>query len=268
MIDFTKMHGIGNDYLLTEAEHPDFGALARRLCDRRRSIGADGIIAIRREPHLEMRVFNSDGTAAGMCGNGMRCVAFLAAERLGFDARMRIRCAERLCDARVLERHGPVAMVELDLGAARTHVEAIRVDPNLATITGHHVVLADTGIEGWLTDVGNPHLVLFESGLDWREWGARLSTHGAFPDGINVMFVSRRSDGGFDLVPWERGAGPTSACGSGAVASAIALADAGCSTPGTQTFHLPGGVLHVDVKERAILRGEAAFAFDVSIDVA
>lgn len=232
-IPFVKMHGAGNDFVVVDHRErflPEpAGELLRRLCDRRRGVGADGVLLLERDPELDfaMRYHNADGGRAGFCGNGARCLARFALERgLGRDGVVRFRS-----DAGVQEaRRAPQGAIELHFG----RVDAPRV-PGTIEAAGR----AFTGFE---FRVGVPHFVVEVAQVGpvpVADWGAELRWHERFaPEGTNVDFVARApvADGTaavrVAMRTYERGVeAETLACGSGAIASALWLAGAGAHSP-------------------------------------
>jgi diaminopimelate epimerase len=235
---FSKWHGLGNDFVLIDRRasgvEPD-PAWAARVCDRHFGVGADGVLALlpSERADVRMHVTNPDGSVAETCGNGIRCVA---RHLFGQGARSPLR----------IEDGGGVRVCE-DL-----HDE-VRVDMGEGRLLGPG---PDGGVR---VSFGNPHLVFFGGGE--REARERGPLH---PDS-NVEFVERLDDGLVVWV-WERGAGLTLACGSGACASALAAAERGWIPAGREVpVRLPGGVLHLRVEipaGRVFMRGPAEHVFD------
>lgn len=228
---------------------PDPEALARELCDRHYGIGADGLIFLSSTPSgLAMEIFNSDGSLAAMCGNGIRCLAALA-RREGLLATGSAVVATRSGPREVrVSGDGPFE-VEVDMGAPRTLAgpEAVRYGP-CATLS-----------------MGNPHRVVFVDDLaavDLEEWGPLLARDPDYPDGLNVEFVQVAAPDRLDVKVWERGSGATLACGTGACASLVAAAGAGRSAR-EAAVHLPGGPLQIRWGEdgRVRMRGPARELF-------
>ncbi len=248
---FAKYEGLGNDFIVVDGsdESAVDVATARQLCDRRRGIGADGVLLLlpsrRSGADFRMKVINADGSVPEMCGNGLRCVALHAA-----------RDRKRL-------------VVDTDAGLRACSIDGtdITVDMGVVRSLGSRTVdLGDVRVETWLADAGNPHAVLFPDGdtLDARQLGPRISTHPSFTLGTNVEFARVR-DGGIDLTVWERGVGFTLACGTGACA-AVAVASARGLLPSDAAIEvrLPGGALslRVDGRDGAVsMRGPARFVF-------
>lgn len=234
---FTKLEGLGNDFIVLDGGSrlltPEAAA---RLCDRRRGIGADGVLTLLPARHPEatrrFHVYNADGSVAEMCGNGLRCVAREVGEAAAvFDTDAGLRRTRLLDDGRI----------EADLAEA--------------TLLGDHlpVQLGERRWTGTGISMGNPHLVLdpFEPGTDLlamaRAHGPELERHPHFPKRCNVGFLAPGDGGVFRLVVFERGSGITLACGTGAGAAAVALARAGRARSPV-TLELPGGPLEVMVE--------------------
>jgi diaminopimelate epimerase len=254
---FTKMHGLGNDFVVVEDGPRLSPAGVRRLSDRRRGIGADGVLSIlpSRVPGAAARMLvqNADGSVAEMCGNGLRCVVrrLLAAHAVGaitIDTDAGLRRGLGLGDGRI----------RVSLGTARLLAPRSAIDAQ------------DSRRFGIGISMGNPHLVLdaFPAGADLRQEAARLGPelerHPAFPHGTNVEFFAVEGERTLRLVVFERGAGITDACGTGASATAAAARRAGLVAPeGPILVRLPGGELEVDVQPGAA--GDDADLGEVSI---
>lgn len=230
-LPFVKMHGAANDFVVVDPRHATLPAdpaalqtLVARLCDRRRGIGADGVLLLEPDAELDfrMRYFNRDGGAAEFCGNGARCLARFALE-LGLGRSGVVRFAS---DAGPQQARAEAdGRIELLLGAG-------------APIPGSRAVAvtaAGRAFTGRTIDTGVPHLVVEVERVEWvplAEWGAALRHHAAFePRGTNVDFVTRLDPRRLAMRTYERGVeGETLACGTGAVASALVAMEA--ETPG------------------------------------
>ena len=261
-LDFHKYEGLGNDFVLVEAEREDAvtPSLARSLCDRRFGVGADGVLLILPPTSLgaqaRMKVLNADGSVPEMCGNGLRCAVLHLARARGQEAgevTFDTGAGLRPC---TIEDHDGRGLVTVDMGVVR--------------VSGD--VKLDVGVEGradvWeltLADAGNPHAIttrpVVRSVIDVV--GPRIATHPSFPAGTNVEFAAFRK-GAVDLVVWERGVGVTHACGTGACATVAVGVALGLVAVGEEiTVHLPGGALSVTIRPdgRAIMRGPARHVF-------
>ena len=254
MAGFAKYEGLGNDFVVIEAEEPDSvtKSEAARLCDRRLGIGADGVLVLAQHPELDgrMRVINADGSIPEMCGNGIRCVALhIAIERDVDHTTLTIAtdAGPRTC---VVDRRGNRASVRVDMGRVRFEGDR-EID-----VGGERVKLA-------IGDAGNPHAILFGEFSDAQidALGPRIATHAAFPAGTNVEFAKIR-DGGIDLVVWERGVGRTLACGTGACATAVAAIRKGLLRGERVRVSLPGGDLDIEIGDDAtVMTGPARLVF-------
>jgi diaminopimelate epimerase len=219
MIPFVKAHACGNDFLiidenLAQRRHAE---LARKLCARNTSVGADGIEFLERRPNGELflRLFNADGSEAELSGNGTRCVAaWLASSEGSQDVALGTHGGVRSCH--VVEAADPLYVIESEMGVPR--------------VMQRTIVLPGVGnVAGAMVNVGNPHFVLFVDsddfsahGHSWQEFGARISMSPLFPHGTNVEFVRVISENEITFRIYERGCGPTTSSGTGTCASSAA----------------------------------------------
>jgi diaminopimelate epimerase len=227
-IRFLKMHGAGNDFVVIDHRIPFLpdpsGPLFARLCDRRRGVGADGVLLLERDPELDfaMRYFNADGRPADYCGNGARCLALLALDLgLGRAGEVRFRTA---AGPQRASRHPSGRGIRIAFGRVGSGSGELKVEAAGRTFTG------------WLLRPGVPHFVTAVERVEWvpvAEWGAALRQHPRFgAEGANVDFVARLGPGRIAMRTYERGVeAETLACGSGAIASALGLSAAGETTP-------------------------------------
>lgn len=251
MIEFTKMHGLGNDYIYfvgmpcTEEELP---ALSRRLSDRHRSVGGDGIILVlpSEVADFRMRIFNADGSEARMCGNGSRCVGRLVRDKGLTDKD--VITLETLAGIKTLKLNGD-GSVTVDMGRGLVSEPAIL-----------------GGLRVYPVDMGNPHGVVFidcdPNDFDVHGVGATLEVDPFFPDRANIEFARVINRHTIRMRVWERGSGETLACGTGACATALAAITAGlCESPVNVT--LPGGLLTIESGSNGsvLMTGPAETAF-------
>lgn len=242
---FSKWHALGNSYVLIEREDglPLAPEVVRRLCDRRRGIGSDGVLEVVgvSGSTATVRIWNPDGSIAEFSGNGTRIGAMWLSERTGLDD-VAIEVDGRRHEAR---REG--SLIEMSVGVVEVgETETIELDEERVELTP--------------VSVGNPHAVVQREPLraDLLRLGPQIETHERFPERTNVQLV--RVDGRNELTAlvWERGAGETAASGSSAVAVAgVAVANGWCDSPAT--VRMPGGDLRVaiDGEMRALLTGPA-----------
>ncbi len=258
-LQFTKMHGLGNDYVyvsLFGQSVADPAALARSLSDRHRGIGSDGLILVgpadAADADVRMLMFNADGSRGQMCGNGIRCVGKLAYER-GWARRNPLRVqtdAGVLTLELILERPGGERVREVRVDMGEPILDPARIP---VLLPGEQVVRAPLPLDGVLMQVtcvsmGNPHAVIFRPGLrdvPLSEWGPKLERHPLFPERINVHFVAVEHRERVRMITWERGSGPTQACGTGAAAVCVAGVLNGL-TARSIVASLPGGLLQLD----------------------
>jgi len=232
---FTKMQGLGNDYLYVYGDVPEnIKDLCIRLSDRHFGAGADGMIYISPSPAADfrMRIFNADGSEAMMCGNGIRCVGKYVYDK-GYTDKTRLT-VETQSGVKTLHLHvtaGKVKRVTVEMGAARV---------------GSEQTVALPGGE-----VGNPHAVVFVENADAAPVdtvGPQMEHHPAFPGGVNVEFVHLIAPQELRMRVWERGSGVTMACGTGACAAAAAAVSRGlCEADRPITVRLDGGALEITV---------------------
>ena len=266
MIPFAKGHGLGNDYLVIEARHlpgplgPD---AVRRLCDRHRGVGADGILLMVPTARADfgLRIFNPDGSEAEKSGNGLRIFAKYLWDR-GHVRREAFTVDTRggVVECRLHVEDGRVGFVTVEMGRA-TFVPA-EVPVTAPGPEAVEVALAlDDGRRLTVTavSVGNPHCVVFVDRLDeaeCRRLGPRLESHPAFPQRTNVQFARVSGPEALDILIWERGAGYTLASGSSSCGAAAAAVRTGRCRPGRIAVRMPGGELAVHVRPDWSLRLE------------
>lgn len=253
-IEFTKYHGLGNDFILIDNRAslaplmtPD---QAIKLCDRHFGIGADGIIFAlpgQQGADYSMRIFNSDGSEPEMCGNGIRCLAkFLAdLDTVSAPHTYRIHTLAGLISPR-LETSG---LITVDMGEPRLLAAEIPTTLGDANAKVINQPLPVAGKEWSVTCVsmGNPHCITFVddvAAIPLETLGAQFETHAAFPKKINTEFIQVVRPDYLKMRVWERGAGITLACGTGACAALVAAVMNGYSDR-MATIELPGGCLQV-----------------------
>jgi diaminopimelate epimerase len=258
---FTKMHGIGNDYVYVDgaAEHvSDPAELARRISDRHFGVGSDGLILIlpSKVADIRMWMFNADGSEAEMCGNGVRCVAKYAYEH-GLSKRnpLRVETGRGVLTLDLHLRDGAVEQVTVNMGHPITDLARIPVDTGAVQPTSWpqtYSLRADGGAtNASFVSMGNPHAVIFVedvAAVEVARLGPAIECHPAFPRRINVHWVQVISPGELRMRTWERGSGITLACGTGACAVVVAgvltgRLDRKCLT------HLPGGDLNIEWRQ-------------------
>lgn len=280
---FTKMHGLGNDYVYVDArtEHVENPPeVARKISDRHTGIGSDGLIIIHPSnvADVRMEMYNADGSRGRMCGNGIRCVAKYAVEHgMAAGPLVRVETDSGIKDCHcIIEPNPPLPPRE---GRAESKVDRVRVDmgmPSLrptdlpCTFNGERIVNQALRVDGQTSQItcvsmGNPHAVIFVDKLhlvDLVSVGPLIENAPEFPERINAHFVRVDSPSRVTVRTWERGSGATRACGTGACAVCVA----GVVTGRTQraiTAVLPGGELEIEwgKDEHVYMTGEAVEVF-------
>jgi len=268
---FIKMHGLGNDFVVVDAREDPFAldaGRARALADRREGVGCDQIVVLeapRNGPaDVFLRFWNSDGSEVDACGNGTRCAASLVMAESGRDA-IAIETAAGLLGAQAA---GP-GRVTVDMGAARLGWEEIPLAREQDTL---HLELAREGLRDPVAvNVGNPHVVFFVddvAAVALARLGPELERDPMFPKRANIGIAQRTGPDRLRLRVWERGAGITRACGTGACAAAIAAARRGL-TGRRVTVTLDGGPLIIDWRQdgHVEMTGPVATAFVGELDM-
>lgn len=264
MIFFTKMHGIGNDYvyvncLKNSIKNPEI--FAKFASDRNFGIGSDGVILIDKSNKcdLKMRIFNYDGTEAEMCGNGIRCVGKYAYEK-GL-VKKDVMTIETLAGVKIVKlniKNGYVIDVTVNMGTPILEGKRkLKIQNKLFNIT--------------CVSMGNPHAVIFVDNvdnIDISKYGMLISENSMFPNRTNVEFVEIVDKNTLKVRVYERGAGETLACGTGACASIVAANEEGYVTKNVEII-LKGGVLKVEwnkSENNVYMRGPATIVYEGQID--
>lgn len=275
-IVFVKMHGIGNDFVVIGAlddlplPEEKLSEFARFVCDRHFGVGADGVIWIlpSQVADFKMRIFNPDGSEAEMCGNGIRCAAKWFYDRdYAKGKAVQVETLAGIKTVWVQEENGKAVAVTVDMG------EPIFAPSLVPTSLGEgseaiEVPLSVEGVGNYIVSavsMGNPHCVVFVNDVDnfpVETIGPRIEHHPAFPKRTNVEFVQVLSRNEMKVRVWERGAGLTLACGTGACASLVIASRTG-RTDRKAKVHLPGGTLTIEWRDdgRIYMTGPAVEVF-------
>ncbi len=254
LVPVSKLHGTYNDFVVLDqrsCEVPDLIAFARRVCDRRAAIGADGLLAVlpSQIADVRMRVINADGSEAEMCGNGVRCVTRFLSER-GLGDRFRLETLAGIIRTSVVSK-------EPDF--------LIRVNMGFPDIQKRRLPYLNSAF----VSTGNPHVVIFMDAIDsvdLAELGRKVERDPSFPEGTNVHIAVRTGPQELTVRHWERGVGLTLACGTGAVAcAAVAITAETVTSP--VDVRVPGGTLVIewDGVGDAYMSGPAVHVFDTAI---
>lgn len=270
---FTKMHGLGNDFIIVAGfssvpEHAKEWAV--QLCDRHFGVGGDGLVFIlpSERGDFQMRIFNSDGSEPEQCGNAVRCVGkYVYDYGMTDNSEVTVETLAGLQYLQLLVENGKVVRVTVDMGAPILEGTAVPT-----TIAGEQVVEhpIEVGAERYAftaVSMGNPHAVIFVDDvqeIDLHGTGRQVETHGFFPRKTNVEFVQVHGANEVTMHVWERGAGETLACGTGACAVAVAGVLTG-RTANDVLVHLKGGDLHIRwdrEADRVFMTGPSVVVFE------
>lgn len=279
-IEFTKMHGAGNDYIYVNTlkypiAHPEH--LSALWSDRHKGIGGDGLVLIGKgaeEADFSMRIFNNDGSEARMCGNASRCIGKYLYE-YGLTKKTEIRLST-LSGVKVLKLHlgedGSVDSVTVDMGEPHLSVKSQLSTPDGSMTEGEVESTDGQKYRGTFVSMGNPHFVVFVDDaetFDVAGVGPTLEFAPIFPERCNIEFATVGEDGIIRMRVWERGSGITMACGTGACATAVAAALTG-RTSRKSHVKMDGGTLSIEWSEEGghvFMTGPATKVFDGKINV-
>ncbi len=270
---FTKMQGIGNDYIYVNCFEEfvrDPAALAVRMSRQHFGVGADGLVLI--EPSevadFGMRIFNSDGSESEMCGNATRCIAKYVYERgLTDKTEISLMTGAGLKHLQLRTRGGKVHSVRVDMGSPELNPRMVPVDLPGEIILGHRLEVGGMVYPIHCVSMGNPHCVIFVNDpddVDLPSVGSLIENHRIFPNRTNVEFVTVKDRHHIRMRVWERGAGETMACGTGACAALVASVLTGKADRSAE-IKLNGGVLQVEWSpedNHVYKEGPAEFVFD------
>ncbi|SDM95105.1 diaminopimelate epimerase [Paenibacillus sp. yr247] len=257
-MNFTKMHGLGNDFIIVASEKElPFGVdqLAIQLCNRFFGIGADGLVYIlpSKNADFKMRIINSDGTEAEQCGNAIRCVSKYVYDHKMID---KTEISVETVGAGVQKvqlnvQDGKVVTARVDMGQPILNGLEVPTTVDEAKVINHPIEVDGKEFRFTAVSMGNPHCVIYVDdavNFDLATWGPKLEVHPMFPRKINVEFVTVKNRAHTDMRVWERGAGPTLACGTGACATLVSSVLNGL-TDRQATVSLKGGDLFIEWNE-------------------
>ena len=273
-LDFTKMHGCGNDYVYIDCFNPDVEApelLARTLSDRHKGVGGDGVILIcpSETADAKMRMFNADGSEGRMCGNGVRCVAeylFRHGYASGTAADV-----ETLSGVKHIVRREP-GLLTVDMGAPELAPEKIPVTGFAKPVVNELVEVNGGAVRMTCVSMGNPHCVVYVSdtaGLNLPVLGGAMEHSKWFPEGVNTEFIQILDETHLKMRVWERGSGETMACGTGACAAVVAsVLNGHCKKDTDVDVLLLGGTLTIRYTgDTVLMTGNAVEVFTGTVEV-
>ena len=228
---FTKMHGLGNDYVCINCFRErveDPSGFARTLCDRHYGIGADGLILIcpSKVSDFKMEIYNSDGSVAGMCGNGIRCLGkYVYDYRLTGKETLSIETKSGIRNMHLHIQDGKVCGAMVDMGVPRLNAHSIPILSEKDLVINDPIEVQKKNYRMTGISMGNPHAVIFSeeiNGIPLEETGRELEFHPRFPERANIEFCHVTARDRMEIRVWERGVGETLACGTGACAAVVA----------------------------------------------
>jgi len=257
-INFVKMHGLGNDFILIDCLNKSLGDslflsyLAKKLCKRNFGIGADGLILIlpSSKADLRMRIFNSDGSEAQMCGNGIRCFAKYAYEnKLVSKIKFTVETVAGIITPELIFKDKEISGIKVDMGIPKLKRREVPMEGEDTPTVVDETLKIDSKHIFKITCVsmGNPHCIIFVNdvqSIPVDEIGPKIENHPLFPEKTNVEFIQVLNKQEINFRVWERGVGETLACGTGACASLVASV-LNKKTDRKATIHLPGGDLNI-----------------------
>ena len=276
-VNFIKMHGCGNDYIYFDLFDEKIGErlknpkeLSVRLSNRNKGIGGDGIVFI--EPseisHAKMRMFNADGSEAGMCGNAIRCIGkFLYEKGRVKEKNIEIETISGVKKLFVNTKNGSVTDVKVDMGPANTNPGSIPVNLPGDIVVGREVEISGRTYEISCVSMGNPHAVIFHEDVesfDLHTVGPLFEHAAIFPERINLEVAQMLGRNNIRMRVWERGTGETLACGTGACAVAACAVHMGyCDSEKDIVVELKGGSLTINYTSHAVyMTGECIMVFE------
>ena len=273
MIKFTKMHGLGNDYVYIDAINQKIeneSSLAKFVSNRHFGIGSDGLILICKSEiaDFKMRMFNSDGSEAEMCGNGIRCVGkFVYDKRLTNKTTVKIETLAGIKTLILNTKDGKVGTARVDMGEPILEAEKIPVISTEKPVKNLELEAENKKFKFTCVSMGNPHAITIVENtkeFDVEKYGKVLEVDKAFPKKANIEFAQIIDRQNINMRVWERGAGETLACGTGACATAVACNLNGL-TDRKVNIELLGGTLNIEWNEtdnHVYMTGPAVTVFD------
>ena len=277
-LNFTKMHGCGNDYIYFDCfdkmlENPE--ELAIKLSDRHFSIGGDGIVLICPSDIADgkMRMFNIDGSEGKMCGKAIRCVGKYLHDVRKIDKD--VITVETLSGIKTLKlsfENGQTVMAQVDMGAPILGGRDIPTTFDMDKVVGCPLVVEGKEYKVTCVSMGNPHCIVFvdsPANMELSQIGPKFENHSAFPERINTEFIKVINDHEIEMRVWERGSGETLACGTGACAAAVACVLNGyCPRNEEIKVNLRGGSLYITwTDDSVIMKGSATIAFTGEVEI-
>ncbi|WP_269616961.1 diaminopimelate epimerase [Prochlorococcus marinus] len=281
--NFSKYQGLGNDFIIFDGRGNNLDHLftvnkdniIEHLCNRNFGIGADGIILIlesKNKSFVKMRIFNSDGSEPEMCGNGIRClIAFLNDNnQINDKSEIQIETKAGLIITSISGNEN----IKVNMGEPILSPDDIptKLLMNNLTVPNGKITINDQILNVYAASMGNPHMIVFVDKIEnipFEEWGMCLEKHNTFPHDTNVHFVELIDKSNIKIRVWERGCGPTLACGTGACACLVVTSKLG-KTLNKANIYLPGGKLEIEWPNQigpVFMQGPALKVFSGEIDI-
>jgi diaminopimelate epimerase len=268
---FWKMHGLGNDYIVIDNRDEKISGnqaaeLAKKLCERRFSVGADGLLFVSNSTiaNVKMRIFNADGSEAEMCGNGIRCFAKYCYENgIAPKQEFAVETLSGIKNVWLTLKNGEVSAVKVDMGAPNWERSSLPM-VGQGTCINENLDVNGEAYKVTCLSMGNPHCIIFVDKVEdfpVEQIGPKVENHKAFPKRTNVGFVQVLNHNELKVRVWERGCGETLACGTGTCA-AVAAANKLGKVGNKVTVHVLGGDLQVEVAKSLFLSGAAEKVFE------
>jgi len=281
--NFSKYQGLGNNFIIFDARGNNLDNLftenkdniIEHLCNRNFGIGADGIILILKSTNkcfVKMRIFNSDGSEPEMCGNGIRCLIAFLNDNNEIKEKSEIRIETKA--GLILTSISGNENIKVNMGEPILSPEDIptKLLMNNLTVPNGKIKINDQILNVYAASMGNPHMIVFVDkikNIPFEEWGRFLEKHNTFPNDTNVHFVELIDKTNIKVKVWERGCGPTLACGTGACACLVVTSKLG-KTLNNANIYLPGGKLEIEWPNQAgpvLMQGPALKVFYGEIDI-
>jgi diaminopimelate epimerase len=263
------MHGCGNDFILIDSEYlesTNIINLSKKLCDRHFGIGADGVIIAYESNNYDfkMRIINSDGSEPEMCGNGIRCFAhYLRLTNKTNKENLEIETLAGIIKPSFVKYDEKTSLIKVNMGKPIFDPKVIPVNNFQEKIISEKYFFDDTEFTINCISMGNPHCVIFLDNLDnldFYYWGPKIESDSLFPKKTNVEFAKVIDNENIKVKVWERGAGETLACGTGACATLVA-SNLNKLTKNKANIHLPGGTLNIEWNENVYMTGPSELVF-------
>ncbi len=276
-LKFVKSEGCGNDFIIIddpEAKLDLDPSFVAKVCDRHYGVGADGLMLVRpsKEADLGMEFFNSDGSLAKVCGNGLRCFAKYAHDNdLLKKTLFFVETRSGVKEVELTYEEGAVTGARVDMGKPVFETDKIPMISNDKTFIDQLIDVQGTAVTATCLSMGNPHCVIFVEDIESapvKSVGSKIEQSDIFPERVNVEFVQPVGESELSVRVWERGAGGTLACGSGACAAVVAASKQGIIGR-TAKVNMPGGQLLVNWHEdgQVYLAGHARQVFSGEIEL-